>query len=257
MPRSLDGILASLVMTRQTIDGCFPFDVAIHAEAHSHLDVALSDRLLRDVAVARRAFHFGANVRCVIEPHVRLSGVPKHALPREVDALLPHLGDLLDPRFIARDAVVTEHARPDAWKPRHGPLRHGRVTVRRTRNLPFDVHVVRELDRLYRGWPSAEEIVHRRSHRRLRRREHIRSLARQQRWSSGRGHVALEQSTAAGGDQRYAEDKDSGADKPAARCHHTSSGAYQRFLSWPATGSANVYPPFLRNGRRGIRPCVP
>jgi hypothetical protein len=190
-----------LIVTSETVDRRFPFVVAIHAEAHGHLDVALSDRLLRDVAVARCALHLGADVRRVIELHVRLRRVPKHALPREVDPFLPHLGDLLDPRSIARDAVVTDHAGPDAWKPRHGTLRHGLVTVRRTRNLPFDVRVVRELDRLYRGWPSAEEIVHRSSHRRLRRREHIRSLARQQRWSGGRGHVALEQSTADAGGQ--------------------------------------------------------
>ena len=154
-------------------------------------------------------------------------GIAEHALPREVDALLPHLGDLLDARPIGRDAVVADHAGPDAWKPRHRTRRHALVAVRRARNLPSDVHVVRELDRLYRGWPSAEEIVHRRSHRRMRRREHIRILARQQRWSGGRGHVALEQSTADAGGQSDAADKECAAEEPAARCHHTCVSAME------------------------------
>jgi len=210
-----------LIVTSHTVDRRLPFVVAIHAEAHRQLDVALSDRLLRDVAVARRALHLGADVRRVIELHVRLRGVPKHALPREVDAFLPHLGDLLDQRSIARDAVVTAHARPDAWKPRHWTCLHVLVTVLRTRNLPSDVHVVWELDRLYRGWPSAEEIVHRRSHRRLRRREHIRSLARQQWWNSGRRYIALEQSTPDAGGQSDAADKECAVKEPAVRDDHS------------------------------------
>src|SRR5687767_5139777 len=59
-------------VTGQTVDRRLVFPVAAHAEAHVEIDVPLRDRLLANVAVTRRALHLGADVRSVVELHVRL-----------------------------------------------------------------------------------------------------------------------------------------------------------------------------------------
>ena len=74
-------------MARQAVGRGLPFGVTVHAIAHGQIDVALGDGLLRDVAVARRALHLCADVRRVIELHVRRRRVAVHALPRKVESL--------------------------------------------------------------------------------------------------------------------------------------------------------------------------
>src|SRR5262245_61979766 len=100
-------------MAREAIGWGFLLAVTRDAEAHVQIDVALRDRLLPDVAVTRRALQLRTDVRGVIELHVRLRRVAKDSLPREVDPLLAHRGDLLDARPIGGDCVVADHARPD------------------------------------------------------------------------------------------------------------------------------------------------
>ena len=63
-------VKSSLEMAGKAVDRSLLFDVTGHARPHVQIDVVLGDGLLRDVAVARRALHLGADVRRVIEPHV-------------------------------------------------------------------------------------------------------------------------------------------------------------------------------------------
>ena len=79
-------------MAGQAIDRRLLLAVTVHAEAHRQVHVALRHGLLADVAVARRALDLGADVRRVVELHVRRRrDSRRHALPRQVDALLAHL----------------------------------------------------------------------------------------------------------------------------------------------------------------------
>ena len=98
------------VVAGQAVIRGFLFPMTVHAKAHVVLDVALRNRLVRDVAVTGRALDIGADVRRVIEPDVRALGEPVDALPRDVDAALRVVGDLLNERTIGRDRVVTDHA---------------------------------------------------------------------------------------------------------------------------------------------------
>src|SRR5258705_5970397 len=88
-----------------------------HAESHMQIHVALRDRLARDVAVARGTLDAGADVRRMIEAHVRLVRVPVDALPAQVESFLLKRGDLLDQRSIGRNRAVARHADVDARQP--------------------------------------------------------------------------------------------------------------------------------------------
>src|SRR6185503_16386607 len=150
-------------MTGQTVSGRFLLTMTRDAEAHVQIDVALRDRLLPDVAVTGRAFDLRANVRRVVELHVRLRRVAIHALPGEIDSLFAHRGDLLDARPIGGDRVVADHAGPDARQPGDRTRRHAFVTVLGAGDLLGDVYVVGELDRLDRVGSAVHEIIQRRA----------------------------------------------------------------------------------------------
>src|SRR5687768_5524569 len=59
-------------VTRETVSRGFVLTVTRDAEAHVQIDIALRHRLLPDVSVTGRALDLGANVRRVVELHVRL-----------------------------------------------------------------------------------------------------------------------------------------------------------------------------------------
>src|SRR4051794_38446588 len=95
----------SVVAGQAVIWGVF-FPMTVHAIPHVEVDIALRNRLVRDVAMTRRAFDVGADVRRVIEPDVRTVAVAVDALPVEIDPLLRHLRDLLDARLVRRNRCV-------------------------------------------------------------------------------------------------------------------------------------------------------
>ena len=95
-----------------------------------------------------------ADVRRVVELHVRRRRIAVDALPGEIDALLAHRGDQLDARPVGGDGVVADHAGAHARQPRHRPGGHAFVAVLGAGDLLADVDVVRELDRLHRA-PAA------------------------------------------------------------------------------------------------------
>src|SRR3954468_24262775 len=137
----------------------FLFPMTVHAIAHVEVHIALRNRLVRDVAMARRAFDVGADVRRMIEPDVRALRISVDALPVQVDSLLGHLRNLLDARPVSRDGGMADEAGIDAGQASLRTLRHGLVTVLGAGDALLDVCVVREFDRLLGLRADAEVIV--------------------------------------------------------------------------------------------------
>src|SRR5687767_4969724 len=98
-----------LVMTCQAIVRCLPLLVAADAEIHVHVHGPARHRLLGLVAMTRRTFDLGANVRRMLEPHVRLGKIAVDAIPVEIHPLTLHVGDLLDQRPIGGDLRMAGH----------------------------------------------------------------------------------------------------------------------------------------------------
>jgi hypothetical protein len=182
--------------------------VTVHAETHRHIDVSLRNALRADVAVARRALDFGSNVRCVIEPDVRLRGIPEHPLPGEVASLLAHLSDLPDAGSIRGDGSMTRHTRPHTGQTGNRPFRDRLMTVLGARDIPADVDVMRELERLLdlHRMPT-EEVIERGRKRRVRRGIDVRSLPGQQLYGGRTGHIPFEKTAADAAGQRYEQNE--------------------------------------------------
>ena len=122
---------------------------------------AASHGLLRLVAVTGRTFHLGANVRRVLEPHVRLRKICVDAIPVEIDPLGLHLGDLLNQRPIGRDLRVAGHTGVEPGQTGARPLLDRGMAVGADGALR-QVNLVRERKRLrhLRG-PRADELTNR------------------------------------------------------------------------------------------------
>src|SRR5215217_6047252 len=106
------------VVTGQTVIRGVLLPMTVHAIAHVVIDIALRNRLVRDVAVAGRALDVGADVRRVIEPDVSGRREAVHPLPVQVEAFLLHLRDLLNPRLVGGNRRVTDQAGVDAGQAR-------------------------------------------------------------------------------------------------------------------------------------------
>src|SRR5579864_7598627 len=96
--RSISGGLSKV--TRHALVRRVLLAVTVHAESHVEVDVTLGHGLVRDVAMAGRAFDARADVRRVVEPHVRRRRIRVHPLPLQIEAFRLHRGDLLDERPI-------------------------------------------------------------------------------------------------------------------------------------------------------------
>src|SRR5215212_169556 len=168
-------------MTGEAVNGYLALFMTVHTEAHVEIDVAVRHRSLADIAVAGGALDLGANVRRVIEPHMRLRRVAVDALPDEILAARAHRGELEDARPIGGDGVVADHARAHARQPGDRARRHRFVAILGAADLLPDMDVVRELQRLLRGGTPAEKIAERRSGGRTSGREDGTALSRQQR----------------------------------------------------------------------------
>lgn len=101
--------------------------MARNAKPHRVIHCAHRHRLLRHISVARRAIHSRANVRCMIEFHVRRLFKPVHALPRNILALGLICGDLLDFWIRGIDGDMARHAEVRAGKARVWSLIDARV----------------------------------------------------------------------------------------------------------------------------------
>ena len=91
-----------LEVTREAIVGRVLLPVAVHAEAHRVIHFPLGHRHLAQVAVAGCAVDAGANVRRVVEAHVRFVREAVDPLPRNLDALLQYpVTSLISGRSVA------------------------------------------------------------------------------------------------------------------------------------------------------------
>src|SRR3954469_21627467 len=120
--------------------------MTVHAIPHIEVDIALRNRLVRDVAMTRRAFDVGADVRRVIEPDVRTGAVAVDTLPVEIHPLLRHLRDLLNPRLVGRDRGVADQAGVHAREAGLRALGDRLMAVLRAGEALLDVRVVREFN---------------------------------------------------------------------------------------------------------------
>src|SRR5215813_2330303 len=112
-----------------------------HAVAHAERYIALGHGLMRDVAMAGRALDVGADMRSVVELHVRRFRIAVNALPREIDAFVRHRGDLLNARLVRRDRGVTNQAGVDAGQTGPRSLGDALMAVLEARQPLLDVDV--------------------------------------------------------------------------------------------------------------------
>ena len=79
------------------------------------VDDAFGDRHLREISMTRSALHACANMRRMIEPHVRFLDEPVYPLPWYFFAALRVVAQRLNPRVgFQADAFMTCHAEVDA-----------------------------------------------------------------------------------------------------------------------------------------------
>src|SRR5258707_576780 len=116
-------------MTGQTVIRRVLLLVAVYAEAHVVVDGALGDRHGGEIAVTGLAVHARADVRRVVEAHVRFAGEAVDALPRDLDPLVGIAGHQLDQRLVGRDLTVADHAGLDAGNAGDRPLVGALVAV--------------------------------------------------------------------------------------------------------------------------------
>lgn len=113
--------------------------MALNAIAHIQIYFAFGGGLRGHIAMAGGALHSRANMRRVIELHVRRWAVVVHAYPRNLFAALRIRSDLLDLGVVGIDGLVTGHAECHAGNARIRPLIHTNVAS-------LTLQAVREMD---------------------------------------------------------------------------------------------------------------
>ena len=103
--------------------------MALNAKTHRMVHFSLGHRLRVHIAVARDAVHSRANVRRVIELHVRGRLESVNALPGNVFAARAVRCQFLDFRLVGGDHLVASHAEIDARDPGIRPLIHSHMAI--------------------------------------------------------------------------------------------------------------------------------
>jgi hypothetical protein len=134
--------------------------VTLNAEAHVQIDGANGHRLLRQVTMTLSTGNARANVRGVIELHVRGRFKSVDALPRHVFSIVEVGGKFLDLGLAGRDYAMTVHAEIRAGDAGVGPLVDSYVAIGALHAIG-NVDLMGELDRLNRFRTIAEELFHR------------------------------------------------------------------------------------------------
>src|SRR6185369_7682617 len=123
-----------------------------NAEPHRVVHSSLSHGHLREIAMTRRALNTRANVRRVVETHMRLFNKSVNALPRNLFLALRVIAQFLNARvFLIADILMTTHAHIDARNSGERPGSHAGMAV-----LTLDsdfvevVNLVRKINWLFR-----------------------------------------------------------------------------------------------------------
>jgi hypothetical protein len=146
-------------MARHAIYGDIVLPMTLNAEAHVQVDGAYCHRLLRQVTMTLSTGNARANVRGVIELHVRGWFKSIDTLPRHIFAIVEEGGKFLDLGLIGRDHTVTIHAEIRAGDAGVGPLIDSHVTIGALHAIG-NVDFMGELDRLDRFRPIVEEFFY-------------------------------------------------------------------------------------------------
>lgn len=137
-------------MASEAIVRCPLLLMTIDAKPHRVIDGALRHGHLRQVAVTGRALDLGADVRRMIEPHVRFFEKSVNALPRHVLAASRVVAQRLNARIrrIA-DIFMTGHAEVHARYAGPRPALDAAVTLLALdSNIVEGMNFMREFDRL-------------------------------------------------------------------------------------------------------------
>lgn len=164
-------------MARHAIHRRLLLLVALDAISHRQIHFSLGHRLCGHIAVARRALNARANVRRVVELHMRRWLEVIDALPGNVLAPRSVGGYFFDLRLIFGNHLVAGHAEVHARDPRIRPLIDAHMAIRALQAIG-QVNLMRKGDRLDRSGPRVEKFLHRVENRRVRRSVHSRVLRR-------------------------------------------------------------------------------
>ena len=145
-------------MTRHAIRRRALLYVARYAKAHRVVYRTLGDGRFGHVAVAGGAIHTRANVRRVIEFHVRRRLKAINALPGDVFAARHVSGELLDFGLVGRDHLMAGHAEIHAGNARIRPLIHADMAIHALQAVR-KMHFVRVSDGLHRLRADAEKFT--------------------------------------------------------------------------------------------------
>src|ERR1700722_12996870 len=141
--------LHRLVVTRLAINRDLLLHVAVDAKTHVQIDFSFGRCLLREVAVASGAVDPGADVRRMVEAHVRGLAVVVNAYPGYVFPARLIGSNLLDLRTIGGDRLMAAHADSHAGNARLRALIHSNV-AKGARQPLRQMHFVGVGDRLHR-----------------------------------------------------------------------------------------------------------
>ena len=165
------------VVARQAIVGRALLLMTIDAKPHGVVHGPLGNRHLRKIAMTHRAIDTRADMRRMIETHVRFFKKSVDALPCQVFAALRVRTKQLNASItVIADGFMTTHADVDA--------RNARTCASFYTGMTFDafdadfiecMNIVRKLDRLLRFGLDAEKVPRGISETRMRRRENRRT----------------------------------------------------------------------------------
>jgi hypothetical protein len=117
-------------MTCNAINRRISFTMTLHTESHGVIHFAFGYRLRGHIAVALLAIHSGANVRRVIELHVRRRQESVNTLPRNVLPARAIRRNFPDLWIVLGDHLMTGHAKIHAGNPGVGTPIGAHVAVR-------------------------------------------------------------------------------------------------------------------------------
>ena len=151
----------SSVMTCLAIDGHVALLMTAETIIHADVDDPFCRGLLGHIAVAGRARHVGADMRCVIEPHVSVLAVIVNARPGNVFPARANSREFLNFRLFSGDHQMTGHAEFGAGHYRIG-AHVGACMAIQTFETVSEMGVVRKGDGLYGLRSQTQEITQRR-----------------------------------------------------------------------------------------------
>jgi hypothetical protein len=117
-------------MAGLAVIGDFPFLVTVDTETHRVVHNAFRDAHPGHIAMACCAVYLGAEVRSMVESHVRFICPPINSLPGNVFATTVVGQNFFDLRTIRERIDVAVPACPNVGNPGPRTSRHGNVTVR-------------------------------------------------------------------------------------------------------------------------------